>query len=132
MFSVINYRFMPVDFCCISKTEKMKKIIMLALLVASTTTMFAQSNLKSDSTQIKKKAAKAQYTCPTHPWVKSKTPGTCSICGTHLIVNRVSSKQGQLVTYSCPMHPDVVSDKPGKCSKCGMTMEEHKDSIDLK
>jgi hypothetical protein len=83
----------------------MKKLIILVLLVASTTTMFAQSNTKSDSPQAKKKTARAQYTCPTHPWVKSKTPGTCSICGTHLVVNRECSKQPQEVTYSCPMHP---------------------------
>jgi hypothetical protein len=91
----------------------MKKLILLVLLIASTTTMFAQSNTKSNTTQANK-TAKAQYTCPTHPWVKSKIPGSCSMCGTHVVVNRVSSKQGQVVTYSCPMHPDIVNDKAGK------------------
>ena len=92
----------------------MKNIILIVLLMASTTTLFAQTNTKSDNTQAKMKSAKAQSTCPAHPWVKSKTPGYCSICGTHVVVNRVSSKQGQVVTYSCPMHPDVVSNKAGK------------------
>jgi len=107
----------------------MKKLIMLALLMLSAATIFAQTN-KSDTAQPKKKTTKAQYTCPTHPWVKSKKPGTCSICGTHLIINRVGTKQGQVVTYSCPMHPAQVSDKPGKCSICGMAMEAHEHQAD--
>lgn len=104
----------------------MKKLLMMVLLLLSTITMFAQSNAKSDSTQANKKTAKAQYTCATHPWVKSKTPGACSICGTHLVIDRVGTKRGQEITYSCPMHPSEVSDKPGKCSKCGMVMDAHK------
>ena len=108
----------------------MKKLILPFLFTMATATMFAQSGTKSDSTLAKQKTAKAQYTCPTHPWVKSKTPGTCSICGTHLVVNRAGSKQLQTVTYSCPMHPDVVSDKSGNCSKCGMKMEAHQHPSD--
>ena len=106
----------------------MKQLVILMLLVTCSTAIFAQTNEQSKQKKQHSTAAKAQYSCPTHPEVVSSVPGTCAKCGTKLVVQRQGSKQAQLVTYSCPMHPDVVSNEAGKCSKCGTTLEKRKDN----
>ncbi len=62
------------------------------------------------------------YTCPMHPEVRQKSPGSCPKCGMALekAVENFESVQTQ---YTCPMHPEVVSDRPGNCPKCGMALE---------
>jgi len=62
------------------------------------------------------------YTCPMHPEVREKTPGTCPKCG--MALEPVSEPVLTTRTeYTCPMHPEVVQDHPGNCPKCGMALE---------
>ncbi len=104
----------------------MKKILIFILLLAGTEVVFAQT----DTTVKQNKNGKATYSCPTHPWVKSKKPGKCNVCGTYYVINRIGSKQSEKVVYTCPMHESVVSDKADKCSKCGMKMQMKNPSKD--
>ena len=62
------------------------------------------------------------YTCPMHPEVHSKTPGSCPKCGMALEpTNPVTI--AEKVEYTCPMHPEIVRDSPGNCPICGMALE---------
>ncbi|WJW74272.1 heavy metal translocating P-type ATPase [Thiohalobacter sp. IOR34] len=62
------------------------------------------------------------YTCPMHPEIRQKGPGTCPKCGMALEpeVEPVATLRTE---YICPMHPEVVQDHPGSCPKCGMALE---------
>jgi len=67
-------------------------------------------------------SADVEYTCPMHPEVRQRGPGSCPECGMAL----EPAGPPQLLTrtqYVCPMHPEVVQDRPGNCPKCGMTLE---------
>ena len=62
------------------------------------------------------------YTCPMHPEIRQKGPGSCPKCGMAL----ESASPIPMAThtmYVCPMHPEVVQDHPGNCPKCGMALE---------
>ena len=62
------------------------------------------------------------YTCPMHPEIEQKGPGTCPKCGMALEakdIPLISTK----TEYTCPMHPEIVQDHPGSCPKCGMALE---------
>ena len=62
------------------------------------------------------------YTCPMHPEVRQKGPGTCPKCG--MALEPETAPQPAVKTeYVCPMHPEVVQDHPGNCPKCGMALE---------
>jgi Cu+-exporting ATPase len=63
-----------------------------------------------------------EYTCPMHPEVRQKWPGSCPKCGMALeplAINLSATK----TEYTCPMHPEIVRDAPGSCPKCGMALE---------
>ena len=62
------------------------------------------------------------YTCPMHPEISQRQPGTCPKCGMALesVVEHLVTTRTQ---YTCPMHPEVVQDHPGSCPKCGMALE---------
>ena len=62
------------------------------------------------------------YTCPMHPEVRQKGPGTCPKCGMALEPESVPEPAVR-TEYVCPMHPEVVQDHPGNCPKCGMALE---------
>ncbi len=62
------------------------------------------------------------YTCPMHPEVHHRGPGSCPKCGMALEPETVQAPQ-QRVEYTCPMHPEIVQDHPGTCPKCGMALE---------
>jgi P-type Cu+ transporter len=64
----------------------------------------------------------AMYTCPMHPEVRQRGPGSCPKCGMALEPESPLAAD-ERVEYACPMHPEVVSDKPGNCPKCGMALE---------
>jgi P-type Cu+ transporter len=66
-------------------------------------------------------ASEAEYTCPMHPGVRSKKPGSCLKCGMSL--EQVTPIAGPRVEYTCPMHPQIVRSEPGSCPICGMALE---------
>ncbi len=62
------------------------------------------------------------YTCPMHPEIRQRGPGTCPKCG--MALEPVAEPVPTIRTeYVCPMHPEVVQDHPGTCPKCGMALE---------
>jgi Cu+-exporting ATPase len=62
------------------------------------------------------------YTCPMHPEVRQKEPGSCPKCG--MALEPVAAPPSVSKTeYVCPMHPEIVKNKPGFCPICGMALE---------
>jgi hypothetical protein len=57
-------------------------------------------------------------TCPMHPDVIERRPGTCPICKMSLVPVRLDT------TYICPVHTTVTSDGPGTCRLCGRPLVE--------
>ena len=62
------------------------------------------------------------YTCPMHPEIHQKHPGSCPKCGMNL------EKEHEVLPttatqYTCPMHPEIITNSPGNCPKCGMALE---------
>ncbi|MEK6301736.1 MAG: heavy metal translocating P-type ATPase [Acidobacteriota bacterium] len=66
--------------------------------------------------------AKSKHTCPMHPEVRQKGPGSCPKCGMALEPLAVAIP-AQKTEYTCPMHPEIVRDAPGSCPICGMALE---------
>ncbi|MEZ5586794.1 MAG: heavy metal translocating P-type ATPase [Sedimenticolaceae bacterium] len=67
-------------------------------------------------------SAGLDYTCPMHPEIRQKGPGSCPKCG--MALEPASPILVATHTlYVCPMHPEVVQDHPGNCPKCGMALE---------
>lgn len=64
----------------------------------------------------------ATYTCPMHPEIEQKGPGSCPKCGMALELKGIPLVASK-TEYTCPMHPEVVQDEPGNCPKCGMALE---------
>lgn len=62
------------------------------------------------------------YTCPMHPEIHQKSPGSCPKCGMAL-EKEVEALPTTSTQYTCPMHPEIIRDKPGSCPKCGMALE---------
>jgi P-type Cu+ transporter len=62
------------------------------------------------------------YTCPMHPEVRHRGPGSCPKCG--MALESVALAPAQPATkWTCPMHPQIVRDQPGNCPICGMALE---------
>jgi Cu+-exporting ATPase len=61
------------------------------------------------------------YTCPMHPEVRQRGPGSCPQCGMAL-EPLTASVPAARTEYVCPMHPEVVLTEPGACPLCGMTL----------
>ncbi|MEW6109807.1 MAG: heavy metal translocating P-type ATPase [Nitrospirota bacterium] len=62
------------------------------------------------------------YTCPMHPEIRRKDPGSCPKCGMALEPLSPPSTIGK-TEWTCPMHPEIIRDKPGSCPRCGMALE---------
>ena len=62
------------------------------------------------------------FTCPMHPEIEQKGPGSCPKCGMALEPKGMPVVETK-TEYTCPMHPEVVQDHPGSCPKCGMALE---------
>ena len=77
----------------------------------------------------KPNAMQVEYTCPMHPEIVQKGPGSCPKCGMALepLQPVASVKKTQ---WTCPMHPQIVQDKPGSCPICGMALEPMEVSLD--
>ena len=63
------------------------------------------------------------YTCPMHPAVRQRGPGSCPKCGMALEPVAPAAPPRVKVQYTCPMHPQIVRDAPGSCPICGMALE---------
>lgn len=63
-----------------------------------------------------------EYTCPMHPEILQKGPGTCPKCGMALEPLHPVAAVKQ-TKWTCPMHPQIVKDEPGSCPICGMALE---------
>jgi Cu+-exporting ATPase len=62
------------------------------------------------------------YTCPMHPEVRQRGPGSCPKCG--MALEPVAPAPARARTqWTCPMHPQIVRDAPGSCPICGMALE---------
>jgi len=67
-------------------------------------------------------AGDVTYTCPMHPEVKKKGPGSCPKCG--MALELLNPSAGATKTeWTCPMHPEIIRYAPGSCPKCGMALE---------
>lgn len=64
----------------------------------------------------------AFYTCPMHPEIRQRGPGSCPKCGMALEPES-PGVPAHRVEYTCPMHPEIVRNEPGTCPKCGMALE---------
>jgi len=62
------------------------------------------------------------YTCPMHPEVRQRRPGSCPKCGMAL-EPAVPAPLRARTQWTCPMHPQIVRDAPGTCPICGMALE---------
>ena len=56
-----------------------------------------------------------EYSCPTHPDIKSASPGACPTCGAPLLARAIP---GVILEYVCPEHTKESFLKPGKCTTC--------------
>jgi Cu+-exporting ATPase len=63
-----------------------------------------------------------EYTCPMHPEVRQRDPGTCPKCGMALEPVTLAAPITR-TEYTCPMHPEIVRPEPGFCPICGMALE---------
>ena len=84
-----------------------------------------------DAVERKPNAAPAPdtiYTCPMHPEVRQKGPGSCPECG--MALEPAGVPTATRVEYTCPMHPEIVQDRPGNCPICGMALEPRTVTVD--
>jgi Cu+-exporting ATPase len=65
--------------------------------------------------------AEQVYTCPMHPDIRQRTPGSCPKCG--MALEQVAAPTLRSTEYTCPMHPEIVRHEPGNCPICGMALE---------
>jgi Cu+-exporting ATPase len=68
------------------------------------------------------RAESNEYTCPMHPDVRQKGPGSCPKCGMALEPLTITPPPTK-IEYTCPMHPQIVRDAPGFCPICGTALE---------
>ena len=64
----------------------------------------------------------AFYSCPMHPEVRQRGPGSCPKCGMAL-EPEAPAPLAERTEYTCPMHPEIVRQEPGSCPICGMALE---------
>jgi Cu+-exporting ATPase len=69
-----------------------------------------------------KTATQSETTCPMHPEIKQKGPGSCPKCGMALEPATITAP-ARRTEYTCPMHPEIVREAPGSCPICGMALE---------
>src|SRR5687768_2028330 len=62
-----------------------------------------------------------EHTCPMHPEVRQRGPGSCPKCGMALEPTTVTAAMTR-TEYTCPMHPEIVRPEPGSCPICGVAL----------
>ncbi len=79
--------------------------------------------MNAKSIELKKPGgAGDEYTCPMHPEVRQRSPGSCPKCGMALEPATIKVSAGK-TEYTCPMHPEIIREEPGSCPICGMPLE---------
>jgi len=91
--------------------------MLLALFVAAgiSAQRGDQVRLKPDTAN---KLPPVSMTCPMHPDVLEKQPGSCPICKMSLVPVRLDT------SWICPIHTAVTSEKAGTCPICGRPLVE--------
>ena len=91
--------------------------MLLALFVAAgiSAQRGEQVRLKPDTAN---KLPPVSMTCPMHPDVLEKQPGSCPICKMSLVPVRLDT------SWICPIHTAVTSEKAGTCPICGRPLVE--------
>jgi len=80
------------------------------------------STATGSASEHRSNTAADEYTCPMHPEVRPKGPGSCPKCG--MALEPVApALQRTSVEYTCPMHPQIIRSQPGSCPICGMALE---------
>jgi len=91
--------------------------------------------------------ASAAWVCPMHPQIRQDLPGSCPICGMHLVpedgtpsaVEHQHEHQHDHdhtpapthepveagAVWICPMHAQIQQHGPGRCPICGMDLVRH-------
>jgi P-type Cu+ transporter len=85
-------------------------------------TSHASMNAAPSGTQTPLPSEAVEYTCPMHPEVRQRGPGTCPKCGMALEPVTLAAPITR-TEYTCPMHPEIVRQEPGFCPICGMALE---------
>lgn len=62
-----------------------KTIIAFAMLMAVSTTIFAQAKQDSSKKNVQEKKVTTKYTCKMHPEIVRTKPGKCPKCGMALV-----------------------------------------------
>jgi P-type Cu+ transporter len=89
---------------------------------------FVKRVVRSSEKQSPLAGEDGEYTCPMHPEVRQKKPGSCPKCGMALEPVKPSAPESK-TEYVCPMHPQIVRSEPGFCPICGMALEPRTASI---
>ena len=87
-------------------------ITLLALLVG------AAVSAQRGTPAAKASLPPVSMTCPMHPDVLEKQPGSCPICKMSLVPVRLDT------SWICPVHTAVTSEKAGICPICGRPLVE--------
>src|SRR5215471_11644396 len=69
-----------------------------------------------------------KYSCPMHPEIRQKHPGSCPKCGMALELV-IPAPTAVKTEYVCPMHPQISRSGPGNCPICGMALERRVTSL---
>jgi len=84
---------------------------------------YLKARAEGPSSDHSKTEKETEYTCPMHPEIKQKGPGSCPKCGTALEPATIAAPTAR-TEYTCPMHPEIVRSEPGNCPICGMALEQ--------
>ncbi len=82
------------------------------LLVVASSAPAAQRGTPTPATAL----PPLSMTCPMHPDVVERAPGTCPLCRMNLVPVRLAA------AWTCPVHAVVNEDGPGTCPICGRAL----------
>ncbi len=88
----------------------------------------AQTPKSADVHTVSSVTEETEYTCPMHPEIRQKGPGSCPKCGMALEPLTLAAAKPK-VEWTCPMHPEIIRDSPGNCPICGMALEQRTISV---
>ena len=106
----------PESYLAKAKGESAPELIQLGAPSKS------KPEVPNSKSQVLDSRSPSGYTCPMHPEVRNKKPGSCPKCGMALEPT-APQLPTQKIEYTCPMHPEIIRDAPGNCPICGMALE---------